>query len=85
MKIGICSASSQQVPNGLTPCLRYSSIWAPAMPCLSSLNFSCSFFSSGASCCIRRLVIACLRLTGNITPRTANVRQMMHTMYGMNR
>ena len=48
------------------------------------MYFSCSFFISGASCFILMLVSACLRLTGNITPRTISVRQTMHRMYGMN-
>ena len=70
-KIGICKNTIKQPPSGLTPCLRYSSISPAVVALRSSLYFSWIFFSSGASSCIlHAAVIACLRLIGNIRPRT---------------
>ena len=77
MKIGIWSSSTQHEPNGLTPFSRKIRIWSAANACLSSPCFALSALSCGASACILRPIIACLRLSGNIIARTMSVSKMM--------
>ena len=73
MKIGTWMNTRRQPPIGLYLCFFHKSCVACVFLVGSSWYLSLIAFISGCSSCIFCEEIACLRLTGNIAPRTSTV------------
>ena len=77
MKIGNCKNTGRQPPSGLILFLRYSSCIACDRFCMSFLYFSLMRSISGLRACMRAMFCVCLKLIGNIAPRTSTVSMMI--------
>ena len=77
MKIGNCRNTGKQPPSGLILCLRYSSCVACDFFCMSVLYFSLMRSISGLRACMRAMFCVCLKLIGNMQPRTSTVSMMI--------